>query len=250
MMRIQVCSSADDLSLAAGEQFARVTSEAVTLRGRCAVALAGGSTPRGLYQALAHTASLRARVPWAHIHFFWGDERCVPPDHADSNFRMAHEALLSSVAVAGDHVHRMAGELLDASVAARLYESEILATLHPREQMPRIDLILLGLGTDGHTASLFPGTPALDERQRLCVDNVVPASGARRITLTLPLINAARTVMFVVSGADKASIVRAIHHRQGSQGALPAQLVQPDGELLWMLDRDAARLLGSEERIV
>lgn len=246
MMRIQVSGSAADLSLAAGEQFARVTSDAVTLRGLCAVALAGGSTPKGLYQALAHTASLRARVPWAHVHFFWGDERCVPPDHADSNFRMAHEALLSSVPVAADHVHRIAGELDDASVAARLYESEILATLHPREQMPRIDLILLGLGTDGHTASLFPGTPALDERQRLCVDNVVPASGARRITLTLPLINAARTVMFVVSGPDKASIVRAVHHRPGGEGALPAQLVQPDGgELLWMLDRDAARLLGA-----
>jgi 6-phosphogluconolactonase len=159
---------------------------------------------------------------------------------------MAQEALLSKVPVAADHIHRIAGELYDASVAARLYESEILATLHPREQMPRIDLILLGLGTDGHTASLFPGTPALHERERLCVDTFVPASGARRITMTLPLINAARTVMFVVSGPDKASIVRAVHHRQGSDGSLPAQLVQPDGgELLWMLDRDAAGLLGA-----
>jgi 6-phosphogluconolactonase len=183
-------------------------------------------------------------VPWAHIDFFWGDERCVAPDHPDSNFRMAHEALLSSVPVAPDHIHRIAGELYDASVAARLYEAEILATLSPREPMPRFDLILLGLGTDGHTASLFPGTPALAERERICVDNWVPASGARRVTVTLPLINAARTVMFVVSGPDKASIVRVVQHRQG-EDALPAQLVQPDGELLWMLDRDAARLLGA-----
>jgi 6-phosphogluconolactonase len=244
-MLIHVSSSADDLSLAAAEQFARVTSDAVTLRGRCAVALAGGSTPRGLYAALAHTASLRARVPWSHIDFFWGDERCVPPDHADSNFRMAHESLLSSVPVAPDHIHRIAGELYDASVAARLYESEIVATLFAPEQMPRFDLILLGLGTDGHTASLFPGTPALAERQRLCVDNWVPASGARRITMTLPLINAAQTVMFMVSGPDKAAIVRAVQQRRGSEDAFPAQLVQPDGELLWMLDRDAARLLGT-----
>ena len=111
--------------------------------------------------------------------------------------------------------------------------------------MPRFDLILLGLGTDGHTASLFPGTPALAERQRLCVDNWVPASGARRITMTLPLINAAQTVMFMVSGPDKAAIVRAVQQRRGSEDAFPAQLVQPDGELLWMLDRDAARLLGT-----
>jgi len=246
MMRIQVSSSADDLSLAAAEQFARVTGEAVTLRGRCTVALAGGSTPRGLYQALAYTAALRARVPWAHIDFFWGDERCVPPDHPDSNYRMAHEALLSSVPVVPDRIHRIAGELDEPGAAARLYEAEIVATLSSREPMPRFDLILLGLGTDGHTASLFPGTPALAERQRLCVDSWMPATGARRVTMTLPLINAARTVLFVVSGPDKASIVQSVQQRQGSEGALPAQLVQPEGgELLWMLDRAAARLLGA-----
>ncbi|HEY7190987.1 MAG TPA: 6-phosphogluconolactonase [Vicinamibacterales bacterium] len=245
MMRIQVSGSANDLSQAAAEEFTRVTGEAVTLRGRCAVALAGGSTPRGLYQALAHSASLRARVPWAHIDVFWGDERCVPPDHPDSNYRMAHETLLSSVPIAPDHIHRIAGELDDASVAARMYEAAILATLSPGEPMPRFDLILLGLGTDGHTASLFPGTPALAERERLCVDNWVPATGVRRITLTLPLINAARTVMFVVSGPDKAAIVQAVQQRRGSERAFPAQFVQPDGELLWMLDRDAARLLGA-----
>jgi len=246
MIDIRVFPDAEALNLAAAEQIARVTSEAVTLRGRCAVALTGGSTARGMYQALARTASLRAQVPWTNIDFFWGDERCVPPDHADSNFRMAHEAMLSAVPVAADRIHRMAGELDDASVAARLYESEMLATLSPPEPMPRFDLMLLGLGTDGHIASLFPGTPALGERQRLCVDNVMPSTGARRITMTLPVINAARTVMFVVSGPDKAAIVRAVHHRQGGEGALPAQLVQPEsGELLWMLDRDAARLLGA-----
>jgi 6-phosphogluconolactonase len=243
MTRIRVLRNIDALNLAAAEGFARVTGEAVTLRGRCAVALAGGATPRGLYQALAHTAWLRAQVPWQHIDVFWGDERCVPPDHPESNFRMAHEAFLSSVPVAPDHVHRIRGEYDDAGVAAREYGEEIVASLQPRDGMPRFDLILLGLGKDGHTASLFPGTPAVSERQRICVANWVPALNARRITMTLPLINAAGAAMFVVSGVDKASIVRDVLEADSSRPALPAQLVRPQGELLWMLDDKAASLL-------
>jgi len=246
-MPIHVADSADDLSLAAAHEFARITTSAVQLRGRCFVALSGGSTPRGLHQALARTEAITAHVPWSGIEFFWSDERHVPPDHADSNYKMAYDTLLSKVPVAPAQVHRVRAEEADAAIVARDYEREILAIVPHQDTAPdtapRFDLILLGLGADGHTASLFPATAALHEQTRLCVDNWVPHLSAHRITMTLPLLNAARAVCFLVSGAEKAGIVRGVLRPTSSDPEYPARLVQPSGELTWMLDRDAASAL-------
>jgi 6-phosphogluconolactonase len=242
MTGVRVSPDADALSRAAAHEFTRIAVDAVGERGTCAVALAGGSTPRSLYRMLVQDEACRTQLPWDRLQFFWGDERHVPPDHPDSNFRMTNETLLSSAPLRPAQIHRIRAEMPDASIAAREYESEILATLPLADRPPRLDLVLLGIGKDGHTASLFPGTPALAERQRLCVATRVDGLG-ERITMTLPLINAARAVMFVVSGQDKNSIVRAVLQPKTDVPSLPAQLVRPDGELLWMLDAQAASLL-------
>jgi len=238
MSKIEVAASVEALNQAVAKQFVRLTTEAVRARGRCVVALAGGSTPKGVYRMLAYEP-FRSRVQWDLIDFFWGDERHVAPDHADSNYRMADEAMLSKVPIAQGQIHRIRGEMPDVDLAAREYESEIRAL--SSDAVPRFDLVHLGLGTDGHTASLFPGTPALDEQQRLCVANPVAKLDTHRITLTLPVLNAARAVVFIVSGAGKAPIVREVVHGSDPSREFPAALVQPtDGELWWMLDRAAA----------
>ena len=191
------------------------------------VALSGGSTPKVLYQVLAE--EFREQVPWSNTHFFWSDERHVPPDHPDSNYRMAHEALLSRVPVPASNVHRVRSENPSAQEAADEYEKVIV---------PRLDLILLGLGTDGHTASIFPGSEVLHETKRLVAAPWVEKLNAYRITMTLPLLNKGASVLFLVSGAEKAEIVKEV--LEGPQ-KYPAQFVQPtNGELIWMLDRDAA----------
>jgi 6-phosphogluconolactonase len=241
MSTIEIAGSADALSHAVAEQFARVTTAAVRARGQCSVALAGGSTPKNVYRRLAEEP-FRSRVVWDQIQFFWGDERHVPVDHPDSNYRMAAETLLSKVPVRARNIHRMHGEIRDADLAAREYEDVMRASFNERDAVPRFDLILLGLGGDGHTASLFPGTPALAERQRWCVANWVDTLSAYRLTVTLPVLNAARVVVFTVGGSEKASIVRDV--LRGPRD-VPARLVQPsDGELWWMLDRAAAGELG------
>jgi 6-phosphogluconolactonase len=240
MTRIHIADSSEALTLDAAETFVRVTTTAVEDRGRCAVALAGGGTPQALYRALAHSPALRARVPWHGIEFFWGDERVVPPDHADSNYRMAYDTMLSAVPVTRQQIHRVGTELGDPAAAAREYEDDIRRSFDADVQVPRFDLILLGLGKDGHVASLFPGTTALRESGRLCVENWVPNLSAYRITMTFPLLNQARAVVFVVSGPEKASIVRQVLRRTSSTSDLPAQLVRPSGDIVWMLDRDAA----------
>ena len=238
-MRIDVAEHADALNHGVAEQFVRLTTEAVEARGRCAVALSGGSTPKGVYQLLAAPA-FRTRVRWGDIHFFWGDERHVPPDHPESNYRMAVEAMLSKVPVPPANVHRVRSELADADRAAREYEEKIRACVEG-EPLPRFDVIDLGIGTDGHTASLFPGSAALEERERLCVANWVAKFGAYRITLTLPVLNAARAVTFIVAGAEKAPIIQRVLRDPDPSPPLPAQLVRPvDGECWWMLDRAAA----------
>jgi 6-phosphogluconolactonase len=238
MTKIEVAESAEALSHAVAKQFVRLTTDAVRARGRCAVALSGGSTPRGVYRMLAYEP-FRSRVRWDQIDFFWGDERHVPSDHADSNYRMVDEAMLSKVPVARAQIHRIRGEMADADRAAQEYESEIRAFFS--DPVPRFDLVHLGLGTDGHTASLFAGTPALDEQERLCVANWVTKLDTYRMTLTLPVLNAARAVVFIVGGAEKAPIVREVVRGSDPSREFPAALVQPtDGELWWMLDRAAA----------
>ena len=240
MRQIEIAESADALNHSVAEQFVRITTEALRVRNRCAVSLSGGSTPKQIYQLLA-TEPYRSRALWDQIDFFWGDERHVPADHPDSNYRMAADALLSKVPVRPAKVHRIHAEIPDAALAAHEYEQEIRTTFGEPANMPRFDLMLMGLGTDGHTASLFPGTPAVDERRRLCVENWVVALGAYRITMTLPLINAARMVMFVASGAEKAPAVHRVLAARETAPLAPAQLVRPsDGALWWMLDRAAA----------
>jgi 6-phosphogluconolactonase len=238
-MRLEITESAEALSHRVAEEFVRLTTDAVQTRGRCAVALSGGSTPKAFYRLLAAPA-FRGRVRWSDIHFFWGDERHVPPDHPDSNYRMAVEAMLSNVPVAPANVHRIRGELPDADEAARAYEAEMRACVEG-EPVPRFDLIDLGIGTDGHTASLFPGSAALAETERLCVANWVVKLNAYRVTFTFPVLNAARAVVFVATGTEKAPVVQRVLYDPAAASPLPAQLVRPvDGELWWMLDRAAA----------
>lgn len=236
-------SDAEAVARAAAEEIAAAAARAVDERGRFTVALAGGSTPRRAYELLADPdAPYRARLRWDAIHVFFGDERHVPPDHPDSNYRMAREALLDRVTVAS--VHRMWGEEPQAEAAARGYEAELRRFFGlgaADAQPPRLDLVVLGLGPDGHTASLFPGSAALDERRRWAVAPHVERLGAHRITLTLPVLDRAREVLFLVSGAEKAdALARALAPPPGA-APVPAGRVRPEqGALVWIVDRAAA----------
>jgi 6-phosphogluconolactonase len=242
---VQRVSDATALCEAAAAVFVRLAEDAIRTADRFTVVLAGGSTPRGLYTLLATDAALRDRIAWNKVHVFWGDERHVAPDHRDSNFRMAREALLARVPIDPAHVWRMKGEYADASKAADEYEQTLREVLGLSPgQMPQFDLVLLGMGDDGHTASLFPGTAALSERRRLVVSNHVPKFDADRITLTAPVINKAECVVFLVQGADKAAALKAVLEDAFEPGRLPAQLIRPDrGRLLWIVDRAASSLL-------
>jgi len=227
-----------EIAEAAARDFAARAQEAIEESGRFAVALAGGSTPKATYEALARDHA--EDVDWARVHVFFGDERTVPPDHEDSNYRMAHEALLSRVPVGG--VHRMRGESPPAEAAAA-YEEE-LRRFFGAGGSPSLDLILLGLGEDGHTASLFPETSALDVTDRLVVANPVLKLETTRLTLTIPFINAAKAVTFLVAGEGKAEALREILEGDADPRAYPAKLVHPEsGDLTWMVDRAAASLL-------
>ena len=205
--------------------------------GELAVALSGGSTPRHLYRHLAQP-DLRDRLPWQRLHWFWGDERCVPPDHPQSNYRMAEETLLRGLPE-GVAIHRIRGEI-EPRRAAAAYESRLREATG--EALPRLDLVLLGIGGDGHTASLFPATPDIDGDRRLAIATKGPQPPHDRVSLTLRALNAARTVLFLVQGADKAPMLaRLLTPRSDEDSALPAARVRPrDGRLLWMVDRAAA----------
>ncbi|HEY7406188.1 MAG TPA: 6-phosphogluconolactonase, partial [Candidatus Angelobacter sp.] len=185
----------------------------------------------------------KTSLPWSKVHIFFGDERSVPPDHPDSNYRMANESLLSQVAIPGENVHRILAEL-DPEPAAQEYENQLREFFHVAgDAWPRFDLIMLGLGEDGHTASLFPGSSALEESSRLVAPTWVEEKKTFRITLTYPVLNHAAEVEFLVSGAGKAQILRDVL-RPSTDSTYPAQRVQPEnGRLLWLLDQDAARLL-------
>jgi 6-phosphogluconolactonase len=197
------------------------------------------------YSLLANEASLKVQMPWERTHFFWGDERHVPPDHSDSNYRIAYEAMFSKAPVPAANVHRIKSELEDARQAAAEYEQTLRDFFElGTGQLPRFDLVLLGMGPDGHTASVFPGTEALSERRRLVVANRVEKFDSYRITLTLPVLNNAACVMFLVSGAEKAATLRAVLEGDNGPEPYPAQLVQPtNGRLIWLVSREAARLL-------
>ena len=207
------------------------------------IALSGGTTPRYLYTLLATDAVFKEKIPWGKVHFFWGDERHVPPDHPDSNYRMAHEAIFSRVRIPPENIHRVASELADAGSVAQAYEKELFDFFGlKRGELPRFDCILLGMGPDGHTASLFPATSALAEREHLIVANWVKAYQAYRITFTVPLINNAGFVVFLVSGDDKSETLKQVLKKDARGSRFPAQLIRPaHGKLLWIVDRAAAK---------
>ncbi|TAJ23463.1 MAG: 6-phosphogluconolactonase [Planctomycetota bacterium] len=224
--RAFVHADAEALAQAAAREVERAARESVQRRARFELALSGGSTPQRMYQLLD------AALPWSKIHLWFGDERCVPPDHADSNYRMVRETLLERIAIPAANVHRMRGED-EPAVAARAYE---------RELVERLDLVLLGMGPDGHTASLFPGTTAVGERTRRCVENWVEAKQSWRITLTLPVLDAARRVMFVVAGMEKRAMLARV--RTERDASLPASLIGATSgadTVEWWLDRAVAQ---------
>jgi len=234
-----------DLFQAAAEEVIRSATDAVAQRGRFTIALSGGSTPRNLYTLIAANAS--ATLPWDQMFFFWGDERHVPQDSPDSNYRMAQEALLSKVPVPPANIFPVPAENPDAAQAAEIYEQTLrkFFAVAPGE-FPRFDLILLGMGPDGHTASLFPETPALQEKSRLVVANWVEKLGSSRITFTLPLLNAARRVAFLVSGTDKAAALHEVLEGSAPSEKYPSRLVQPsEGKVIWFVDRAAASELSA-----
>jgi 6-phosphogluconolactonase len=247
---VRVLPDAAAVQRAAAEEFAARTEAAARARGAAFAALSGGSTPRGLHTLLADpTGPFRARVPWERLHVFWGDERCVPPDHRDSNYRMARETLLDHVPVPPSQVHRMAGEDPDPARAADRYARELRAAFERHGRLdggwPRFDLVFLGMGPDGHTASLFPGTAAVHETARPVVALWVTKLSAHRITLTPPVLNRADTVLFLVTGADKTETLAAVLEGPAQPDVLPSQVVQPaTGGAIWLVDAAAGARLG------
>lgn len=244
--QIQIVESTDALSHAAAERFLACAKKAVEERGRFSVALSGGSTPRDFYALLANPdAPYRGQLAWDKIHFFWGDERHVPPDHAESNYRMANEAMLSTVPVPAANVHRIQAEMPDPAAAAEAYETELRRFFQPPAgEWPSFDLALMGLGPDGHTASLFPQTAALHEKQRWVVGNWVQKLHKHRITLTVPVLCHARVVLFLAAGGEKAIALRDVFHGPYHPDQWPAQVFRHScGHVEWIIDQLAARQL-------
>jgi len=242
---IRLFADAAEVSRAAADEFVRRAAEAVVARGRFTVALSGGSTPQRLYQLLADPA-LRAQVDWTRVDLFWGDERCVPPTSNDSNYHTAQEAMLSRLPIPPARIHRIEAERSDREAAARDYQAVLARTfgVDANGAPPVFDLILLGMGPDGHTASLFPDTTALDETTRWVVVNHVPKFAADRITMTYPILNAAREVLFLVAGADKAEPLVEVLEGPPDSHRLPSQRVRPaTGQLIWFVDRQASARL-------
>ena len=239
---VEVLPSRGDLFHAAAEEFVRAGRAAISAHGRFTVALSGGSTPRGLYSLLLKD---HADFSWSKTFLFFSDERHVPPDHPDSNYRMVNQAMLSKVPVPAGNVYRVLAENPDASGAATDYEEKLRGFFQLRPgEFPRFDLILLGLGPDGHTASLFPGSEGLKEQSRLVIANWVEKFETHRITFTFPVLNDATDVMFLTAGADKADMVKQV--LEGSNTPpFPAQQINPKGRLVWMLDEAAAAKLSS-----
>ncbi len=234
------------LSHGAAKYFVDNVRAAAETRGKARIALSGGHTPRATFQLLADPQQpYRARVPWEKLEIYWVDERCVPPDHPDSNYRMTREALLDHVPIPPEQVHRMQGEL-DPEEAAAKYESELRNQFRLEgAQGPIFDLLELGMGDDGHTASIFPHTAAVHEMMRIVVANHVPHQKYEwRITLAWPVIVEARSLYFVIAGENKAEALRRVLEGPYDPEALPSQLIQPrSGKLLMLLDRQAASLL-------
>lgn len=238
-MNLKIYEDKRELAEAAARHFLEKANAAIEESGRFAVVLAGGSTPETTYELLA-TKEYAGQVDWRKVHVFFGDERAVPPDDEDSNYKMAYDALLSHVPVGS--VHRMKGEMFPDE-AAMQYEEELREFFDTPGRPPEFDLIQLGIGDDGHTASLFPNTPALNVTDRWVAQNPVPKLGTVRITLTLPVLNAAKAVSFLAAGEGKAEALKEVLEGGADPHDYPSKFVQPLGELNWMVDREAAGLL-------
>jgi len=241
-----IYADSDALAKAAAVEIFHLAQACVEERGYFALALAGGSTPRKLYTLLA-TDPTYAAFPWGKTHLFFGDERHVPPSHLDSNYLMVSNTLLASGRIPSTNVHRIRAELPDPNQAALDYDVELHSYFGPAMRFnlcPRFDVILLGMGPDGHTASLFPGTKGLEEKDRWVISNWVGQMSTFRITFTFPVLNAARNVFLLVAGADKANRLHEVLVSQRDKPLYPVQNVQPiDGHKVWFLDRAAAERL-------
>ncbi len=243
MKEIRIYPDHTLLMQAAAEQFTSLYEASVVAQGHFTVALSGGSTPKALYALLAEPQFSRY-IDWSKVYFFWGDERAVPPEDDDSNYRMAKLALFDLVDVPAGNIYRMYGES-DPKEAAADYERRLVEFFNQRDDgKVAFDLLLLGMGDDGHTASLFPHTAALDETEKLVVANFVPKLDTWRITLTTTSINAAHHILFLVSGASKAGVLHEVLEGARQARELPSQVINPvEGQLIWLLDEAAARLL-------
>ena len=233
---VRIFKDADELSRAAAELFVTLAVQSIRERGRFLVALSGGSTPMALYRLLA-----REPIDWTRIHVFWGDERLVPPEDPENSYGQAREALLKHIPIPTENIHRVASEL-DPVAAARDYASILREFAAPPLDWPRFDLVLLGLGEDGHTASLFPGSPVDATEPVIAVTAQYQGRPARRVTLTPPVFNAARQVIFLVTGANKAVTLKGVFSDYNSSEQIPAKRIQPaDGQVTWLVDKAAGK---------
>src|ERR1700730_7016287 len=237
----------DNRSLAkrAGEEFVKMAQSAVKDHGSFSVALSGGSTPKLLYSLLATDADLRAKVPWDKMHLFFGDERHVGRDDPQSNFKMASETMITKAPLKPEQIHRMKGEYPDPERAAKEYEQDLRTYFHLKDaELPRLDLVLAGMGEEGHTLSLFPGTKALHAQGRAVVHNWVGKLYTERITFTAPAANNAKMILFMVAGKEKALALKGVLEGPYEPEQLPGQLLQPtNGKLLWLVDEAAGSML-------
>jgi 6-phosphogluconolactonase len=234
----------------AAEEFVKMAQSAVQQHGSFSVALSGGSTPKLLYALLATDPELRGKLPWDKMQMFFGDERHVGPDDPQSNFKMASETMFNKAPLKPEQIHRMKGEYQDAEKAAQEYEQELHTHFHLREkELPRFDLVLAGMGDEGHTLSLFPGTKALHPEGRAVVRNWVGKLATDRITMTAPAANNAGMILFMVAGKDKAPALKSVLEGPYEPDQLPAQLLQPsNGKLLWLVDQAAGSMLSNAIR--
>jgi 6-phosphogluconolactonase len=242
-VRVEVWRDLSEISERASELLIGLAREAASDSAAFTLALSGGSTPKALYELLV-TDSKRSRIPWEQTHIYWTDERCVPPTDSQSNYRMGYEAMLENLDLRPEQIHRMRGED-EPQHAAEAYAAELSEQFGSGD--PRFSLILLGMGDDGHTASLFPGSPALVDTKHTVAANYVEKLSAHRLTMTFRTLNAANTIMFLVSGESKAKALNAVFASKDIEDrSVPSRLIKPTkGELIWLVDEDAAKLVNA-----
>jgi len=240
---LKIFPNIEELNNFAAQKFVEIANGAIEKRGQFKVALAGGSTPKSLYRLLS-SENFRDKIDWTKVYFFFGDERNVLPDDEESNFKMANENLFKPLKTKGANIFRWQSELEDAEKIVADYAEKINGFFKSRQNPPRFDLILLGMGADGHTASLFPFTEALSETDKIAVANYVEKLQTTRLTLTFPVINNAKNVIFLVAGEEKAETLKAVLEGEFEPQKLPSQNVRPkDGNLFWLIDKNVAKLL-------